>query len=317
MASIFSTYSTGENRVTASILAVLRSLSLSRIERLLGAMLEQSELELVKFQNQLSKGGAGIPDAAILASIRLLIETKTVRDGVRKPQIERHLERLDVAVETMKVLLVLTPDDERPKVLADFNDQRLAWASFSTLDQAIDEMLIDPHEVVSEREAFLLRELQSMLEAAGLLTNPRDTVVVAARNAWPEYNEFHAYVCQPNRGFRQVTRMGFYSKGVIYPLVPKIEEVRDDVVMEKNLHTGRLGELVNFLLDRSLRLVDQRYKVFLLSAPDSSDTIKLTAAIANDKRDKSGKGTAFTMGQRYVAISDLITAKSTSELDAD
>ena len=317
MASIFSTYSTGENRVTASILAVLRSLSLSRIERLLGAMLEQSELELVKFQNQLSKGGAGIPDAAILASIRLLIETKTVRDGVRKPQIERHLERLDVAVETMKVLLVLTPDDERPKVLADFNDQRLAWASFSTLDQAIDEMLIDPHEVVSEREAFLLRELQSMLEAAGLLTNPRDTVVVAARNAWPEYNEFHAYVCQPNRGFRQVTRMGFYSKGVIYPLVPKIEEVRDDVVMEKNLHTGRLGELVNFLLDRSLRLVDQRYKVFLLSAPDSSDTIKLTAAIPNDNRDKSGKGTAFTMGQRYVAISDLITAKSTSELDAD
>ncbi len=317
MASIFSTYSTGENRVKASILAVLRSLSLSRIERLLGAMLEQSELELVKFQNQLSKGGAGIPDAAILASIRLLIETKTVRDGVRKPQIERHLERLDVAVETMKVLLVLTPDDERPKVLADFNDQRLAWASFSTLDQAIDEMLIDPHEVVSEREAFLLRELQSMLEAEGLLANPRDTVVVAARNAWPEYNEFHAYVCQPNRGFRQVTRMGFYSKGVIYPLIPKIEEIRDDVLMEKNLHKGRLGELVNFLLDRSLRLLDQRYKVFLLSAPDSSDTIKLTAAIPNDKRDKSGKGTAFTMGQRYVAISDLLTAKSTSELDAD
>ncbi len=56
--------------------------------------------------------------------------------------------------------------------------------------------------------------------------------------------------------------MGFYSKGVIYPLIPKIEEVRDDVVMEKNLHKGRLGELVNFLLERSLRLVDQRYQGF-------------------------------------------------------
>ena len=36
--SIFSTYRTGENRVTASILAVLRSLALHRIERLLGAL---------------------------------------------------------------------------------------------------------------------------------------------------------------------------------------------------------------------------------------------------------------------------------------
>ena len=44
--SIFSTYSTGENRVTASFLAVLRSLSLDRMQRILGALLEQSEFEL-------------------------------------------------------------------------------------------------------------------------------------------------------------------------------------------------------------------------------------------------------------------------------
>ena len=90
--SIFSTYSTVENRVTASILAVLRSLSLSCIERLLGAMLEQSDFELVKFQNQLAGGGSGVPDALILASVRLLIETKVFRDYVSKPQIERHLQ---------------------------------------------------------------------------------------------------------------------------------------------------------------------------------------------------------------------------------
>ncbi len=44
--------------LTASLLAVLGSLSLGRIERLLAAMLEQSEFELVRFQNQPSKGGA-------------------------------------------------------------------------------------------------------------------------------------------------------------------------------------------------------------------------------------------------------------------
>lgn len=315
MNSIFSTYSTGENRVTASVLAVLRSLSLGRIERLLGALLEQSEFELVKFHNQLSEGGAGVPDAMILASCRLLVETKVVRETVEKPQIERHLARLDDATEAMQLLLVLTPDDERPRALDEFQDQRLAWSSFSTLDQAIDELLDDPHEVVSEREAFLLRELQSMFEAEGLLANPNDVVVVAARNAWPEYNEFHAYICQPNRGFRQVSRMGFYSKQQIYPCVPKILEVHDDVIMRTGHYEGELGKLVDYILSHSMRLNDEHYKVFLLSAPDDPETIQLPNPIPNDKRDKSGKGTAFTMGQRYVASTDLLAAQTTSDLD--
>lgn len=162
MSSIFSTYSTGENRVTASVLAVLRSLSLGRIERLLAAILEESEFELVRFQNQPSKGGAGVPDAIIHSSFRMLIETKTERNGVRIPQIERHLERLDDTSEENQYLVVLTPDDERPKILDTLSDPRIAWTSFTLLDQAIDEILGDDREVVSEREAFLLRELQSV-----------------------------------------------------------------------------------------------------------------------------------------------------------
>ena len=60
MTSIFSTYSTGENRVTASFLAVLRSLSLDRMQRLIGSLLEQSEFELIRFENQPSRDGVGI-----------------------------------------------------------------------------------------------------------------------------------------------------------------------------------------------------------------------------------------------------------------
>jgi hypothetical protein len=59
MSSIFSTYSTGENRVTASFLAVLRALSLDRMQRLLGSLMEHSDFELIRFENQPSKGGAG------------------------------------------------------------------------------------------------------------------------------------------------------------------------------------------------------------------------------------------------------------------
>lgn len=323
MASIFSTYSTGENRVTASFLAVLRALSLDRMQRLLGSLMEQSEFELIRFVNQPSKGGTGVPDAMIQSSIRLLLETKIVRNAVSDRQLRLHLERLDKATESDALLLVLTPDDSSPTeidtvidtVIDKVKPPRVVWASFAMLDQAIDEMLGDKYEVVSEREAYLLRELQNMLAAEGLLPNSNDVVVVAARNAWPEYNDFHAYVCQPNRPFQQVARIGFYSKGVIYPLIPKIIAAHDEVEMRKGLHKGPLGALVDHLVETGKRPEGGSFKVLLLSSPDSPDTVHLRAPIPNDKKSKTGKPTAFTMGQRYVSLEALKDAKTTSGLD--
>lgn len=316
MTNIFSTYSTGENRVTATFLAVLRCLSLDRMTKLLGNLLEDLDFVLITFKNQLSGGSAGVPDAVIQSSIRLLLETKTERDAVNLPQIERHLERLDASPEETKLLLVLTPDAARPVILDQLSDERVAWASFAMLDQAIDEMLGDKYEVVSEREAFLLRELQRMLERENLLANENDVVVVAARNAWPTYNELHAYTCQPNRSFQQVTRLGFYSKGVIYPLVPKILKSYDALEIRRDAYDGELGALVNRIIEKDAWPEEGTMcKVLLLSAPDSPDTLVLQKPISNDKRSKSGKPTAFTMGQRYVSSEALKEAVTTSDLD--
>ncbi|MCL5279990.1 MAG: hypothetical protein M1376_08805 [Planctomycetes bacterium] len=312
--NLFSTYSTGENRVTASILAVLRSLSLDRMQRLLGALLEESEFELVSIENQPTKGGAGVPDAIIQSSCRLLIETKIKRNAVRVDQLERHLKRLDHATEDIRTLLVLTPDEVRPTVFDPLQDSRIAWASFAALDQAIDEILDDKYEVVSEREAFLLRELQNMLIAEDLVTNPNDVVVIPARNAWPEYQEYHAYVCQPDRSFQQVSRMAFYAHGRIHPLVPLILESQDHVEFIPGKHTDRLDELVRRLVRSNKRKEGTAYKVFFLSPPDSPDTLKLDHPIPNDLKSKSGKATAFTQNQRYVSSERLRTAKTTSDL---
>ena len=318
MSSIFSTYSTGENRVTASLLAVVRSLSLDRIQRLLGALLEQAEFELVRFENQPSKGGKGVPDAIIHASIRLLIETKIERNSVNLPQLQRHLDRLDKANEATRLLLVITPDDVQPEILSSLQDKRVVWRSFVALDQAIDEMLDDKYEVISEREEFLLRELQTMLAAERLIPNSNDVVVVAARNAWPEYNKLHAYVCQPNRSFQQVSRVAFYSNGLIRPLVPRIVESHDDVVMISGQYSGALGDLVERLLKEGLSEQGQHNKILILSAPESPETLHLPEAIPNDLRSRSGKPTAFTMGQRYTVSGRLLVAKATSALvDSD
>lgn len=317
--NIFSTYRTGENRITASILAVLRSLSLDRIERLIGALLEQSEFELLRFRNQPSSGAPGVPDAEIIGSCRILVETKIKRDAVDPDQLKRHLDRLEDAAETTRVLLVITPDDTAPTTIAEMGDERLAWASFASLDQSIDELLDDKQEVISEREAFLLRELQAMLLEEGLLRSANDVVVVPARRAWPEYEKHHAYVCQPNRSFQPVSRIAFYSQNRIHPLVPEILEIHEAVTFDPEQLDGELRRVVvAFCQDpESSKKQGEPYKVFLLTRPDDPRTIRLEAQVINDLRSEAGRPVAFTQNQRYVSSEALKTATRTSELVGD
>ena len=315
--SIFSTYKTGENRVTASILAVLHSLSFTRCQRILAALMEQSEFELIRFENQVAKGGKGVPDAEIISSCRLLIETKIKHNAVRTTQLQRHLERLSVGSERTQALLVLTPDSTQPAQIDEVNDKRVVWASFASLDQAINELLEDNKDVISEREAFLLRELQIMLDDEGLIRSEKDVVVIPAKHAWPEYLEFSAYACQPNRPFRCVQYLAFYHKNQIYDKVPKILESLESVVMEKGL-PGKLGKLVDRMLE-SLPGIPQReegkaYKILLLSRPDAPETISLPNPVVNDLKSESGVPTAFTQNQRYVELTALKKARHTSEL---
>jgi len=198
--------------------------------------------------------------------------------------------------------------------LAELSSDFLAWTSFSILDQAIDELLADRTEVISEREAFLLRELQVMLAEEGLLGLANDVAVVPARRAWPEYQLSHAYICQANRTFQPVSRMAFYSRGQIQPLVPKVIEKWDSVVFERGKFSGWLGQLVDSQLAAGVRIEGATQKVFHLSGPDDSQTVKLRAPVLNDRHTEDGRPTAFTQNQRYVSLEKLTKASTTSQL---
>lgn len=313
--SLFSTYSQGENRTTASILAVLRSLSIARTERLLGAIMEQ-ELQLVSFANQPGRGGQGVPDAAIVSSCRLLVETKTAPNAVRREQIDRHLARLDEANEEQRFLLVLTPDVTAPRELEAITDERLVWASFASLHQAVDDLLSDEREVVSEREAYLLRELQLFLTECGVLGPRADVVVVAARVAWHEYNEVSAYVCQPDRTIQAGPRFAFYVGGRIQRKVPKVVCVHEHVLFEKGqqFEDDHLRHVVERLLEKESRRPGTEQKVILLTDPDEADTIELPRMVVNDLVSANGRPIAFTQGQRYVSLERLLKADRTSQL---
>jgi hypothetical protein len=277
-------------------------------------LLEQSEFELVRFQNQPSRRNVGVPDAEISSSFCILIETKIKPNAVKRQQLARHIKRFEDSSEQVQRLLVLTPDLERPDVIDGMKDSRIGWASFAAFDQAIEELLADKEGVISEREEFLLRELQAMLEEEKLIPSEEDTLVIPGKHAWPEYREFHAYVCQPERHFRQVTHIAFYTRNEIRELIPRILRSHEKVEMTRGEYDGELGRLVEYLLDHGLRTEGKLYKVVFLTPPEDGRTVHLDKPIKNDLQSTTGRATAFTQNQRYVCLDQLKRARKTSDL---
>ncbi|WP_233710808.1 hypothetical protein [Natronococcus pandeyae] len=87
---LFSTYTQGENRVTSTLMAVLENINNQLAEDLLEAILDESDISLVTFENQLV-GDGSVPDAGIRSSTSLLFETKTRRNEVERDQLREHL----------------------------------------------------------------------------------------------------------------------------------------------------------------------------------------------------------------------------------
>ena len=241
---LFSRYSQGENRVTASILAVFERISFALVERILQILCEEPNIPLLEIRNQIRLQGAhGVPDGAIQASFAYWIETKVVQNAIglnhqlpdgRKVnrQINDHFDGLEKLQNTgKKKLLVLTPDYGEPEAIKNMASDLVVWASFNDLYAAIAEVtatdeswLTSNFSPPSEQERFLLRELVQMLLAEGLVNNGRSdaVLIVPARTAIEDYRNFSVYVCQPNRSFQPVEYMGFYHNGSIDKHIAKI-----------------------------------------------------------------------------------------------
>lgn len=329
-APLLSTYRTGENRVTASTMAVFERLDLALVEELLAAATGSGdELRTVTFENQVIEGGS-IPDARIAARFSWWFETKTERgayasEGHSRKQLREHAALL--ADDPDSLLFVLTPDPTRPSWFDELDGvgpavrPRVLWVGFRDLADHITALIADPTRLMGEQVRFLLSELVALYEADGLLTND-DTVVVAARVAWPEYQRFSAYVCQPDRTFREgLTHFGFYANGAIQALVPRINAHHPSVLFSHAEATQRraageheVADLIEAMLEGGLRSDGDAYGVLLLSGPDDGDTVRLDAPITNDTTTVSGKPWGWTLSQRYTRLDLLQKATVTSEL---
>jgi len=199
---------------------------------------------------------------------------------------------------------------------------RVLWVGFRDLAEAINQAVTDPRRLLGEQTRFLLDELVRLYETDGLLSTD-DTVVVAARTAWPEYQRISAYVCQPNRAFRDgLTHLAFYAEGQIQPVVPRI--LRHEVAVPFTDHEAQrrdetgdpeVATVIRALLAAGTRVDGDAYDVLLLTGPDDAATIRLAQPVVNDTTTASGKPWAWTLGQRYTRLEVLRSGvRRTSDL---
>ena len=351
---LFARYSQGENRITASILAVFERISFALVERILQILCEEPNIPLLEIRNQIKlKKADSVPDGAIQASFAYWIETKVVQNAVglnhqlpdgRKVnrQINDHFNGLEKLQNTgKKKLLVLTPDYEEPEAIKNMASDLVVWASFNDLDlyAAISEItatdeswLASDFPVPGEQERFLLRELVQMLLTEKLINSGKldSVLIVPARSAIGDYRNFSVYVCQPNRPFQRVEYIGFYHNGMIDRHIAKvlsdpIEEIAlsKDALEDANL-TPKTKNLTLEVKQKFYELVDKLEAAgserlggtfkVFFLSPFNSPGIELSQDIKNDLRSQSGRPTAFVQGQRYVTLSPLQKNPATTEL---
>jgi hypothetical protein len=313
---LFSTYSQGENRVTGSLMAVFTRIDLTTLEQLLAYLSGETTLDLVAFDVVRPQGGGRVPDASISSNFKYLFEVKTAYDTLSGGQLRGHLKHLTGAHADER-LFALTPDEVEPAVVAAVGDERLRWFNFQQVNSAIDEVI--GGDDTTDGERLLLRELQTLFSQEGLLGR-EDTVVVAASKAYDFYLAHSAYVCQAGRAFRKgLARLGFYRRLRIERHFPKIIARRDGVLFDADevarLRTTsadvdrRLARVIEDSLASGERIAGQVYQVFLLSEPEARDTLTMAKPIVHAG---SGRGAAWTMGQRYIFSSALERAPETT-----
>ena len=148
-------------------------------------------------------------------------------------------------------------------------------------------------------------------------------LVVAAKRAWPTYNRFSIYRCQPRRSFQPSSHIAFYTAGEIKPYIPKIESVIESIDMTQREDIEKLDGRQRNLAEELHKKVERenwlsefggQHKWMFLSGFDDAETVKLSNPVANDKKNKNGNPTAFTQSHTYADLESLKKARWTSEL---
>lgn len=170
--------------------------------------------------------------------------------------------------------------------------------------------------------AWLTRRNGVMTSYAQRPIAVQDTVVVAAKDAWPLYERCRAYVCQAGRTFRPIDRIAFYADREIKQDVPRVLHRRDNVEWtaeetarlraSDDRHDRKIAEVIE--QSRPTGWTGGRYQVFLLTREGDPAHRRLPGPLPHKE---TGRGSAFTQRQRYLSLHSLELAMSTTDLCGD
>lgn len=150
----------------------------------------------------------------------------------------------------------------------------------------------------------------------------QDVVIVgaSAELAIAMYEKVSAYVCPSERTFASMTYMGFYCDKKIEPFFPLIKEIvvpsrwnkteRAALAASADPTDQHVARVMGYGLKNGFDIEDQ-YQVFLLSDPQSANTLKRGTSI---EHKKIGRGSAFVQNKRYFPHSALMAADDTDHL---
>lgn len=228
-----------------------------------------------------------VPDGLIeCCPFRILIESKIVQGNISENQLKGHYKLLkDSENYPYTCLLYITPDNQIPDILNESQYEGIFWIKWQQLLTFICKY------------ASLHPGLQYLTDALMALWNDRTfnpridlpkeklTVILAGRIAEPEALAMGIYHCQPCRYFWDARYMAFYNNKCISYLFRIIEGPYKD--------TSYPG--------------DDCYRLELVK--------KFEKPIINNKTDKAGRPTPYTMGSpRYISVDAIQTAEKTSDL---
>lgn len=288
-APLFSTYRQGENRVTASMLAVFERIDLSLLERILRGASGEPELQMMSFRNQ-DAGDDSVPDATICAHFRYLFEVKIVRDYVGEDQLRNHLKSF--TGEGDEHLFVVTPDEDEPEQVITLREEGapVRWMSFAAVADAIVQALADTGLMIFEHEELLLREVVRLFQRSGLLDAVNDAVIVPGERAHEFYRRYGLYNRDTDRSIQPHVRyLGFSHGMAIHREIPAIRARYPDIHISPQ-SASRLAESDDDLqrdvgvalllaIDDGHFCGGARQQIFLLSPPDDNETLLLPHTI--------------------------------------
>lgn len=232
------------------------------------------------------------PDGLIMSMpFTMLIESKIVKDCINVNQLNAHIDILKEKIDREEsFLLYLTPDEKMPDSLNAYTEEGVYWISWANVKEFL-KCYCGRYEYHNLQYLFgaFCAVYDAIFDNKANIPEDKLTVIVAGRIAEGRALERKIYNTQAGRTFRGAKYIAFYNN-------------------KKISHVFRI-------MSEPYQLLDSEYKDdFIYDLEEIPGFI--SEPIINDKKDKNGKPTPYTMGSpRYLSIDLLKIARTTNELD--